>query len=250
MKIGFLIPCTSKNRNWNDFNDIYLHIFTLKSFLWSHDEEHEYTFYIGIDHDDPIFTNPYIIPQFRKFLRSHKHVNIEFTYFEDISKGHLTKMWNVLCKEAYDDGCAYFFQCGDDISFETKGWVNACIDVLQKNNNIGVTSPVCKNNQLILTQTFVSRKHVDIFGFYFPEEIVNWGCDDWMNIVYQPNHFFPLHTHLCNNLGGQPRYVIDNNEQFINQFQKNVQDLRQKTRELVDTTHKPILNGYIRLKHL
>mgnify|MGYP001182473140 CR=1 FL=1 len=130
MKIGFLIPCTSKNRSWSDFNDIYLHIFTLKSFLQTQDEEHTYTFYIGIDHDDPIFTNPYIIPQFKKFLRSYKHINITFTYFDDIPKGHLTKMWNILYKEAHEDKCDYFFQCGDDINFRTEHWVTSCIEVL------------------------------------------------------------------------------------------------------------------------
>ena len=29
-------------------------------------------------------------------------------------------MWNVLFKQAYDDGCDYFYQCGDDIEFKTK----------------------------------------------------------------------------------------------------------------------------------
>ena len=245
MKIGILIPCTSKGKDWSNFEDIYLYYITLKSFLTTYDSEHSYTFYIGIDNDDPIFTNRYIIPQFKKCVRAMNDVQINFTYFNNIPKGHLTKMWNILFKKAYEDNCDYFFQCGDDISFQTKGWINACIHMLQKNNNIGVTSPICINNKLILTQTFVSRKHMDIFGFYFPEEIINWGCDDWINIVYKPEYFYPLSNYTCNNLGGQPRYVIDNNSGFNNQWQKNLYELRNKINKLVEDTYKPILNKYI-----
>ena len=33
-------------------------------------------------------------------------------------------MWNILFKKAYNDNCDYFYQCGDDILFKTKGWNN------------------------------------------------------------------------------------------------------------------------------
>jgi hypothetical protein len=77
----------------------------------------------------------------------------------------------------------------DDISFKTKGWVNDCIKVLQANKDIGLTGPLNNNNK-ILTQSFVSRKHYELFGFYFPEEIINWYCDDWINIVYKKLYVF------------------------------------------------------------
>ena len=250
MKVALLIPTTSKGREWKSFEDIYLYCYTLKSFLTTYDMEHTYTFYVGIDHDDPMFSQSVIIQKFYRFISIMKNVTIRFVPFTGISKGHLTKMWNILFKKAYDNGCDYFFQCGDDIVFKTKHWVNACIDVLQKNNDIGVTSPICINNQLILTQSFVSRKHMQIFGVFFPEEIINWGCDDWINIVYKPNHYYPLRNFFCNNVGGKERYVVDNNESFYYNYKENLFKLRRRTHKLVERTYKPILDKYIRDEYL
>ena len=28
---------------------------------------------------------------------------------------------------------------------------------------------------------------MEIFGFYYPPEIINWYCDDWITEVYKPN---------------------------------------------------------------
>ena len=144
---------------------------------------------------------------------------------KSIQKGYLTKMWNLAFKEAYNDNCDYFFQCGDDIEFKTDNWVNDCIDVLQKVDNVGLTGPI-NNNQYILTQSFVSRKHMDIFGYYFPEEIINWFCDDWYNGVYKKmNAFYPLQNHYCANIGGYPRYDINNEKYNSNEhFRKRRED--------------------------
>ena len=55
----------------------------------------------------------------------------------------------------------YFYQCGDDINFKGNNGVNDSKKNLQDNNNIGLTGPI---NNRILTQAFVSRKHMEIFG--------------------------------------------------------------------------------------
>jgi hypothetical protein len=66
------------------------------------------------------------------------------------------------------------------------------------------------NNSRILTQSFVSRKHFDLFGYYFPEELKNWFCDDWINETYRGlGAYYPLRAHYCANMGGTPRYVIE-----------------------------------------
>ena len=248
MKVGLLIPTTSKNRDWNNIKSMYLYDITLKSFLTTYDIEHNYVFYIGIDKDDHFFKNS-ILNQLKRFISVMKNVEIKFIYFENIKKGHLTKMWNILFKNAYNENCDYFCQCGDDIKFCNKGWVNECIKVLQLNNNIGVTSPIDVRNQLILTQSFVSKKHMEIFGFYFPEEIINWGCDDWINYVYRPKYFYPLKTHFCQNLGGQCRYTVDNNSNFFSNYNKNVSKLRKEVYDMVESKYKIILRNYL-LKNL
>jgi len=218
MKLGCIIPSTSKNRDWTTIEESYLYQITLKSFVLTYNKEHKYTFYIGIDRGDPIYDNIENKTKLQKFCSVMKNIEIEFIYMDGITKGHLTVMWNHLFEKAYNDGCEYFFQCGDDIEFKTKNWVNDCIDTLQKSNNIGLVGPI-NNNPRILTQSFVSRKHMELFGYYFPPEIINWFCDDWINNVYKHiNRFYPLHNHLCINVGGEPRYAI-NNEIYTSQEQ-------------------------------
>jgi hypothetical protein len=153
-------------------------------------------------------------------------------------------MWNVLFKNAYDDGCDYFYQCGDDIVFHTKGWINDCINILKIHNDIGLAGPI-NNNHLILTQAFVSRKHMEIFGWFFPEEIINWGCDDWYNHVYKPNMFYPLSTHFCSNNGGAPRYTINNDPIYVLNMRFNTNIIRTKAYNLA-LQHKTLIENYLK----
>ena len=210
--------------------------------------EHKYIFYIGIDPGDRIFANP---KQIIKLKEVYKHVEFKFIRFQNIQKGHLTKMWNILFKLAYNDGCDYFFQCGDDINFKTQGWINAGIIALQKNNNIGITGPYTQNPD-ILTQVMVSRKHMEIFGWFFPEEIINWFCDNWYCYVYKPNHFFPLLKHHCINEGGEERYLVANNAELTNRkgqrnydkFKQTMDILQKNTVELANK-HKKLIEEYL-----
>ena len=95
-----------------------------------------------------------------------------------------------------------------------------------------MTGPI-NNNARILTQSFVSRRHMEIFGFFFPEEIINWCCDDWINEVYIGlNMFYPLYSHLCINVGGNPRYEINNNPSFMLNYTESVKNLRDNTKKI------------------
>ena len=234
MKIAILIPSTSKDRKWEKFNDTYLIKHTLKTFLITYNQEHEYKFFIGIDKNDKIYDDETIKNQIIKFVSIMKNISIEFIYMENVTKGHLTVMWNILYDHALQQNYDYFFQCGDDIEFNTPNWVNDCISVLEKTNGIGVVGPI-NNNPRILTQSFVSRKHKELFGYYFPPEIINWFCDDWINEIYKKiGHFYPLVQHFCNNVGGQPRYEINNESAFRLNVNKNVLRLRQQCMNIVE----------------
>ena len=172
-----------------------------------------------------------------------KNMEIEFVYMTGIPKGHLTVMWNRLFQKAYDAEFDYFFQCGDDIEFKTTGWINACIDALVKSNGIGVAGPI-NNNPRILTQSFVSRKHMDLFGYYFPPEIINWCCDDWINDVYKAiGAFYPLSNHLCINVGGPPRYEINNDHTMAFNINKKITKLRENCAKIVERDLKRIANA-------
>jgi len=232
MKIALLIPSTSRGRDWSSVKETYLFNFTLKTFALTYNKEHEYRFYIGIDREDKVYDNQEVRSYLERFVGVIKNTSIEFVYMDGIQKGHLTVMWNRLFEKSYNDGYDYFFQCGDDISFETRGWVNACIETLRESNNIGMTGPL-NNNCRILTQCFVSRKHMEIFGYFFPEEIINWCCDDWINEVYKSaGHFFPLRHYYCNNIGGLPRYDINNNPTFNIQYTKSLEKLRKSASKI------------------
>lgn len=247
MKIALTIPCTSKGRpEWETMKDTYMYNLTLKTFLLTQDKEHEYHFYIGFDHDDRIFSNKkeqQILENFNKVF-----TNIHFNFIEfNIEKGFVTKMWNELFQVAYNDNCEYFYQCGDDINFRTKGWINDSISNLENNDNIGISGPINNNNR-ILTQAMFSRKHMDIFGFMFPEEIKNWCCDDWYNEIYKPTHFFPLKNHYCSNDGGKPRYDINGDKKFLlEQTNVKLNNLRRLTSKIAEK-HKILIKKYIQKK--
>ena len=234
IKIALLIPSTSRGRDWTSVKDTYLFNYTMKTFGITYDKEHEYAFYIGIDRGDPIYDRTDVQQYLEKFVSVIKNVRIEFIYMDGISKGHLTVMWNRIFEKAYLDGNDYFFQCGDDISFESNGWVNSCIAELEKSRGVGMTGPL-NNNALILTQSFVSRRHMELFGKYFPEEIVNWCCDDWINDVYKRiGMYYPLRAQSCLNMGGQPRYNINNDSGFHLRFAKSLEKLRKQSSQIAE----------------
>ena len=236
MKIGVLIPATSKGHSWDTIKETFLYKYSLTSFLLTRSEQFTYTFYIGIDRGDPIYDLNENKTQFERICSVMKGTSIEFIYMDDIPKGHLTVMWNKLFKKAYDDGCNYFIQCGDDIIFKTKGWIEAGINKLQTSSDVGVCGPL-NNNPRIITQSLVSRKHMEIFKYYFPPEIINWFCDDWINEVYSSiSKLYVLREHFCINAGGQPRYNINNEVSRNSQqdvYQKSLYNMREICTRLV-----------------
>ena len=75
---------------------------------------------------------------------------------------------------------------------------------------------------------------MEIFGFFFPEEIKNWYCDDWITNIYYPNYFYKL-EHFHFNQGGEPRYVIEG--------ELNENDpIKQKCDQLIKRDKKEIFN--------
>tara|TARA_B110000503_G_C7102085_1_gene394270 strand:- start:538 stop:1263 length:726 start_codon:yes stop_codon:yes gene_type:complete len=210
-KVAILIPSTSHGRdNWKTWKDSYLYTVTIRSFLQTYDKDlYKYRFFIGIDKGDRIYDTHICRDELSRFLSVMKNVEIEFMYMNDVNKGHLTVMWNKLYDKSLNDNYDYFVQCGDDIEFKTKGWMKDAITSLQSTNDIGAVGPL-NNNPRILTQTIVSRKHKELFGYYFPPEILNWFCDDWINEVYKElKYFYPMKNHFCINMGGKPRYTVN-----------------------------------------
>jgi hypothetical protein len=236
MKIGILIPSTSKGREWKNYKETYFYKITIKTFILSLTETEKkinFIFYIGIDRNDPLLDTEKTKTGINKLKNIFSNIDFQYLYMDNIAKGHLTVMWNRLYKKALEDGCEYFYQCGDDIEFKTKGWVTECIKTLNQNNNVGLVGPINNNNR-ILTQSFVSRKHYELFECFFPEEIINWCCDDWINEIYRNlNAFYPLKSHFCINIGGEERYTINNDPNYMLNIQNNTIKLREECSQLV-----------------
>lgn len=244
MHVALLIPCTSNKReSWKTMKDTYFMTKSLKTFLHTYDKKYDYTFYIGYDKGDRIFSIEKEQDAIKRYTLVFPNIKFRFIEYNNIQKGYVTKMWNVLFQKAYDDGCDYFYQCGDDICFKTNGWVYDSIKTLKHNNDIGLTGPLNNNNR-ILTQAFISRKHMQIFGWLFPEEIKNWGCDDWYNFVYKPNHFIPLINHFCSNEGGKPRYDVNNDPNHWENYYENTKAIRDNAYKL-SQKYKPKIAKYL-----
>ena len=210
MNIAFLIPSTSKGHKWNSIEESFLFKFTLSTLLNEYKNgKFTFIFYIGYNNDDEFYNN---LNNQNKFKKKFRHYTFKFIPFKDVQKGHLTRMWNILYFNALIEEkyfIEYFYQCGDDISFETIGWLPESIKILKNHNNIGISGPLNENPH-IMTQTLISRKHYAIFNCLFPEKIFNWGCDDWINAVYKPDLLNPTIKHKSVNSGGDPRYNISN----------------------------------------
>jgi hypothetical protein len=214
MKVALTIPCTSNRRDmWKSMKDTHLYNLSFKTFLKSIEDTdtNQYKFYIGYDHDDRIFSKLAERQIMKEEVDKHANIQMEFIPLH-VEKGFVTKMWNILFKKAYEDGYEYFYQCGDDLIFKTKGWVGDCTRTLKNNNDMGACGPT--NNAHILTQAMFSRKHMEIFGYMFPEELKNWYCDDWYNWVYKPDDFYVLEQHQVVQSGGGSRYQIQCDQEW------------------------------------
>jgi hypothetical protein len=123
-------------------------------------------------------------------------------------------VWNALFARAFADGADYFFQTGDDVQLVTGGWVDAFIAALTGDpvkSGLGVAGPVDleRADFPILTQAFVSRLHMEIFGTLYPPAFRNWFSDNWLTDVYAPSHAHRITTQHVRNAGGAERYAID-----------------------------------------
>jgi len=224
MKVAFIIPLTSRNRLWENINESYLVKYTLTSFKLNEDEKHSIWWYFGIDEGEKIYTEE----ELKKLAPNVKVFTVEH------EKGDIVDIWNKLFKLAYDDGMDYFYQCGDDIKFynNSSGWLSESIKLLQENDDIGTSGCISDRTILKLTQSLVSRKHMEIFGYYFPPSITNLGCDEWLNYVYQPFFYFPIDRMKYFNHSSAPRY--DNRTTYYPCLKFSVQASRKILSDYLD----------------
>ena len=207
MRIAVLIPVCSRNQPWKTYEDSFLYRAALPSLFHTQSDAHEYTYYIGIDDDDDFFLeNAHRIPGIHVLLRNCQHAPAQ--------------AWNRLFERAIQDGHDYYFQMADDVVIETPGWTERFIEALQENGNRGVVGPchpenyhgrLARGQQYCLENAFVHKTHWDRFGFFYPPEIKNWYCDDWITQVYSGTLSLMMEDIIVRNLSirtAQQRYEV------------------------------------------
>jgi hypothetical protein len=189
MKIGILVPVCSRNQSWTEYEECFFHTALWKSFQATKSEGYEYVFYIGLDDDDAFFLQHRDrLPGITVLLTGCQHAP--------------ARAWNILFQRAYDDGCNYFFQLADDVVLETPRWTERFLSKLLENKNLGVVGPCHPENYegrrqlgqpFVIENACVHRRHYELFQTFYPPEIRNWYCDDWITRVYEGtlSHMFP-----------------------------------------------------------
>ena len=217
--ICVMIPVTSRNREWKTFRQTDLYNIFFRSFLLTYNKEIPHLFCFAIDPDDKLFND--IKEDIERLVNVMKNCKVHFISTCGIKKGHVAEMWNKCFEYGIQENYEYFLQCGDDIEFFTDGFEDAFIKFLKQNGNKGVCGfgdmgrLYFDREDRLLTQSFVHRTHYDIFGYYYPKEIMNWGIDDWITEIYGAlNLSFYSPIHSIANKGGEPRYDVVNEREL------------------------------------
>jgi hypothetical protein len=218
MKIALIVPSTTKGLDIDDITDTHLYKILIESLSKDKPKKHKITIYVGYDNDDKIYSNS---KQRLKLNALCEKVDIVWVE-QNVEKGHVTEIWNNLGHRAVQDNFEYMYVCGDDIEIDNNKWMNDWIPKLKENNNIGWVAGYSHNDR-IATQFLIHKTHIDIFGFVYPKEIKNWGCDDWIFGVYNERFRIWLKEYRHLNIGGQPRYEVEHNPRY---YQKIIERYR------------------------
>jgi hypothetical protein len=207
MRIAVLIPVCSRNQHWTRLEDSFLFQAALPSLARTQSQGYTYTYYIGMDDDDHFFLDARDrIPGIHVLLKGCQHAP--------------ATAWNQLFERAIQDKHEYYFQMADDVVIETPGWTERFVAALQENGNRGVVGPchlenyhgrLARGQQYCIENAFVHKTHWDRFGFFYPPEIKNWYCDDWITQVYSGTLSLMMEDILVRNLSirtAQQRYDV------------------------------------------
>ena len=215
VQFAFIVPSTTNKRDeWKQAEDTYLWTILCSSLeKYTPDiGNRRIKLFIGYDFDDRIYS---IEEERMKFSAVFMNFDIEFFSQPSSVKGAVTTIWNVLADEALKQGYDYIKVLGDDIRMPSDtGWLGHFHNQLRKNDNIGWAAGWSNNDQ-IPTQFLIHKTHINIFGFVYPNEIPNWGCDNWLHDVYPAKYRKWNKSYPILNVGGAPRYEIQFSEKFV-----------------------------------
>ena len=198
---AFLVPSTTRRREWSSIEETYLYSILLKT-LNDHPPPVDISIFVGYDDDDPIYSKE---EERLKLNSQYLDFNIIWVPFTS-EPGNVVRIWNGLCIEAMKHGFQWFKILGDDIRLPNDpSWVRVFQKQLKKQNYIGWAAGWSNNDQ-IATQFMIHKTHWQIFEFVYPPAIKNWYCDDWMFEIYPESYRYLRRDYPLLNVGGNPRY--------------------------------------------
>jgi len=221
-KIALLIPTTSRNLPFGSIQDLPIFKWMLPTLLSSITTEeklqHSITLYLGFDDNDGVYNNLNQLGTIQnEFKYNTGDTNLTLQQIKCIGTNHNpVRVWNTLHDMAFNDNFDYFYQLGDDIQFLTSGWITKFIETLPT-NNIGMAGGLDINPSRpgnLITQSFVNRHHMKIFGYYYPSVFTNWHSDNWIQNVYGDKSIL-LSDMKIKNAGGHPKYSINNKANIL-----------------------------------
>jgi len=165
-KICILIPTTSRKQDWKTVDDTFLLQYPLPSLAKTCEpQRYSYSVFVGYDVGDPFFDNEETLSA----LTQEAKEAVPFAKFSIIPfVNSLSKpgpVANFLSREAYNDGCDFLYQIGDDTELLTPRWTSKFVDALRSFTPPlhGVVGPRCaQGNKAIITHDFVHRSHQDM----------------------------------------------------------------------------------------
>lgn len=235
--IGILIPLCSRKQNWSNIFDIDFFCSFLPFFYSSISNKYNYRFYLAIDENDNFLIN--LREDIEKCLAKEDKIIIA----PKTLNGNPCGIWNLLLDSAKDE-CEYFYQCGSDIAHITNEWDKYFINVLKKNNNLGICGGVDKNFWLervirnqsgILENVFFHKTHYDIFGRLFNEKFKTWFSDDYISELYRSNNLtFISSNNLYINTNRVGGHKEDNRYKPSTEMEKIWRDIAKEDSKLID----------------
>jgi hypothetical protein len=199
-KICVLVPTLGKNPfgEWATFPDeVEAFQKFVPGFLHTLVTDYEFSLYFGFDIGDRFYDSQknqqackdWILKELKQIYSQNSNDFKVNVIMKAYPKCHTNNVffWNHLAAQAYQDGCDYNLQLGDDMVLHGTGW-NELIDALKTQTlrpNFGVVSPRHSGGTMrVHVMSFVHRSHYEIFGHHFPPEYYNWWADDWMTHIY------------------------------------------------------------------
>jgi hypothetical protein len=195
-KVVFIIPSTAKVAEPYKTIDEMPLLKILYNSIKAHDISN-YTFIVGIDDDDEFYINNQ--EKIKEVLPSNFHLH----FFNNCKKSYVSIV-NQLANVAINEYKAEYLQIfADDLIVYSLTHIPTFIDYFKKHDNLCLGWGKDENVVHTCTHPFIHKTHVNIFDYFYPNEIINWHCDDWILGLYTKlNRIVITDTHVLANCIG------------------------------------------------